>query len=161
MRTVKNVSIVMMTALVAVLMTSCGGGGGSPEATAKHFLNALQDMDFEGAKKYATEGSAEMLDMMQSMSSMAGDEEKPEPKKITITNTETEGDKATVTYTAEGSDEEQTLDLVKQDGEWKVVFDKSSMGGMNMDQGEDEEDNNMMEEENNMDEDTSNMDGDM
>ena len=110
-----------------------------------------------------------MLDMMKSMASMSGDQEKPEPKEITITNTETDGDKATVTYKAEGADEEQTLDLVKEDGEWKVVFDKSSMGGgMNMNMDDNGDDNNMMEEDttnmddnNMMEGDSSDMDGDM
>ena len=162
MRTIKNLSLVLMTAAIAVFMTACGGGASSPEATAESFLNALQNADFEGAKKYATTSSAEMLDMMASMSAMGGDDaEKPEPKDITITDTQTEGDNATVMYTIEGEEEEQSLDLKKEEGEWKVVFDKSSMDmPMNMDEEEDMDDHDMDEHEHMMEGDTTMMEGD-
>lgn len=159
MRTIKNLSLVLMTALVAVFMTACGGGTG-PEATATSFLNALQDGNFEEAKKYATANSAEVLDMMSTMADPGEDAEKPEPKKVNITETETEGDNATVTYTIEGAEEEpQTLDLTKEEGEWKVVFDKSSLGGgMNMDMEEDMEEHEGHDHE--MESDTMMMEGD-
>ena len=80
MRTVKNLSLVLMTAMIAVFMTACGGGN-SPKTTAKNFLDALSKQDFNGAKQYATEGSAQVLDMIATMSSMSDSTKQQEAKK--------------------------------------------------------------------------------
>lgn len=170
MRTIKKFSLVMMTAVMAVFMTACGGGAADPGDTAKNFLNALQELDFETAKKYATSGSAEVLDMMKSMTSAAPEGEMPEPKAVEVTNVEEDGETAKVTYTLEGEEETQTVDLKMEEGEWKVVFDKSAMqGGMgddidiDMDEDEDmEEDHDMEDHDHEMEEgDTTMMEGDM
>lgn len=136
--------VLMALTLFAV---ACGGGKASPSDVAEKFLNALNDLNFEEAKKYATDESASMLDMMAGLMNMGGEDmEKPEPKAINITGEEVDGDNATVTYTTkddEGNDVEESIDLTKVEGEWKVKFDKSSMGGGDMDLSMDD----MVEEE--------------
>jgi len=64
---------------------------------------------------------AKMADMAEGLS-----DETPEAKEIVVGESEEDGDNAVVHYTEDGSD--MTLDLVKEDGNWKVKFDK--MGGM-------------------------------
>jgi hypothetical protein len=132
MLTTKALRWGLLTMTVALVFTACSGGSkNSPGKVAENFLMAVQDMDFEKAKLYATKESASMLDMLAGFAGM-GDEEKPEPAPITITNEEIDGDKATVTYTSkneDGEETEDTIDLVKEEGEWKVKFDKSSLGG--------------------------------
>lgn len=139
----------LLVVALALFVAACGGGGAKPGDVAKNFLTAVNDLNFEEAKKYATAESASMLDMMGGLMNMGGEEmEKPEPQEITITNEEVDGDNATVTYTTkdeEGNDVEETIDLVKVDEEWKVKFDKSSLGGGDM--GDIQMDDFEMEEE--------------
>lgn len=153
MRTSKIRFGFLMVALT-LFVVACGGGP-KPGDVAKKFLSAVNDLNFEEAKQYATAESASMLDMLSGLASMGDDQEKPEAQEITIVKEEIDGDNATVTYTAkddEGNDVEETIDLVKVDGDWKVKFDKSSLGGGDMgdfqmdDFDMEEEDGDMSEE---------------
>jgi len=50
-------------------------------------------------------------------------------KSFEIKDEKIDGDKATVTYTQAGEEGEQSLDLVKIEGKWKVAMSKDSMNG--------------------------------
>lgn len=130
MRTSKTLIGLLMVALT--FLAACGGGSPTPGTVAKNFLSAINDLNFEEAKQYATAESASMLDMLSGIMAMSEEEmEKPEAREINVTNEEIDGDNATVTYTTkdeEGNDVEESIDLVKVDGAWKVKFDKGSMG---------------------------------
>ena len=83
-------------------------------------------MDFEGAKKYGTEDTNKMLDMLSGFAKMMPDSARKDVK-TEITSEKIEGDKATYTYKEEGKDGEQTMNLVKVDGKWKVAMSKDDM----------------------------------
>lgn len=121
-----------VVALTLALFTACGGGKAKdPKGVAEAFLNAMAEQDWSTAKKYATAGSqeaidqvAEMAESMKGLEDLAGEEsETPEIKMGDVTE---EGETAVVSYTEDGS--EKQLNLVKEEGEWKVEFSK--MGGM-------------------------------
>jgi hypothetical protein len=133
MTTIKTMKMSLLAVAVAVI-AACGGGSNDPKAVAQHFLDALQKQDYAEAKKHATKESEEMLNTLESLAEMGGDAAKTEPKKVTISEVKEDGDNATATYTVEGEDGSQTLDLVKVDGDWKVEFAKPDM-----DMGGDEE----------------------
>lgn len=123
------VRIAALFALVALLFTSCGAGN-SPAGVAENFLNAIKNLDFEKAGTYATEEAKPLLDMMKGFMTNLTDEQKAEAEKqkalpLKIGKVEETGDTAKVYYTI-GDQEEQAVDLVKVDGNWKVKFDKGA-----------------------------------
>lgn len=115
------------TAALVVWMTACGGSE-TPTSVADNFLKALNKMDYETAKKYGSEDTGKLLDMMSGFAKMMPDSAKKE-KSFEIKNEKVDGNKATVTYTESGEEGEQTLNLVKVDGKWKVAMSKDSMNG--------------------------------
>ena len=115
-RTLKISAIALLGALV---LWACGGGATGPKEVGQAFLEALAEGDFGTAKDYATQDSQEALDMMEKM---GGGETTGSKDDIKVGEVKEEGDKATLMYTEKGA--EKTLDLVKEDGEWKVKYSK-------------------------------------
>jgi len=124
----------------------CNTSSSDPKGVLKNFVEALGKKDIEGAKKYATKDSEAMLGMMQMALSMA-----PKDTKDSIYNKDNmdfgdakiEGDKATVPVKNKKSDETTVYTLKKEDGAWKVAFDKATMGQMGADKMKDMKNNNM------------------
>jgi hypothetical protein len=118
---------IISAAAIVVFLISCGGGD-SPKSVAEHFLKAMNKMDYETAKKYGSEDTGRLLDMMSGFAKMIPDSARQE-KSFEIKDEKIDGDKATVTYLQQGEEGEQSLDLVKLDGKWKVAMSKDSMNG--------------------------------
>ena len=114
-----------LTAFFLILIYSCTGGD-SPKSVAENFLKAMNQYDFETAKKYGTEDTGKLLDMMSGFSKMMPDSARNE-EKYEMTGENIEGEKATVTYKIEGRDENGKLELVKVNGKWKVAMSKDSI----------------------------------
>ena len=123
----KKLFSLVIVAIVIVAVSACGGKKNTPEAVAEKFLGHLNKKEYAEAKKLGTENTKQMLDMMESFSGMDKDK-KAEVKDVKIENLkcETTDDKAKCTYTAEAK--EQTIDLVKQDGNWLVDMKKEGNG---------------------------------
>ena len=119
----KKISLFVTT--ICLILASCGGGD-SPKAVAENFLKALNKMDYETAKKYGSEDTGKLLDMMSGFAKMMPDSAKKE-RSFEMKDEKIEGDKATVTYTESGEEGLQSLNLVKVDGKWKVAMSKDSM----------------------------------
>jgi hypothetical protein len=135
MNTIKVLRFGVLAVAIGFLAACGGGGAKDPAGVAEAFLNAMENGDYDKAKKYASKDSQEALDGMAEMGKMgdmgeAMGGEKPEPKEIKVGEvTESEdGNTATVAYTADGV--AQTLSMVKEDGDWKAVFSKSGMDMM-------------------------------
>lgn len=116
-------------ALTAVIMVSCATKS-DPKAVAENFTKALNNLDYETAKKYGTPETGKMLDMLASFSGMMPDSVKEQAKKnkVEVKDVKEDGDKAKVTV-ANGDKGEEVLDLVKKDGKWLVNMSKDEMGG--------------------------------
>jgi len=115
-------------ALVAGLLGSCSATS-DPKAVSESFLEALKSADFDKAMSYTTDDSKSLLSMLKMATSSLTPEQKVEldkqkAKAVKITNVTTTGDTAKVKYTI-GEQPEQTLDLVKKDEKWLIVFKKS------------------------------------
>ncbi len=89
-------------------------------------------MNLDGAAELASEESKTVLVMAKSFLTMADEEQKKEmeeqKKKAAanppqVVDTKIEGDKATVQLKL--GEETETVELVKIDGKWKVVFNKN------------------------------------
>lgn len=119
-----NIKLLLLVA-VSSLLTACGGKvDNTPEAITKAFVKALSSKDFDAAKGYCTATSGAAIDGLKSIAAMAPETslEKEEVK------CETNGDKATCKFCCAAGKGEETYNLVKEDGKWKVEYVKSGMG---------------------------------
>lgn len=101
----------------------------SPTSAAEKFLHEVNKMNYNEAKKYCTEETAKMLDMMANLSKSTPDSIKNKKRPdIIITHTEIYGDTlAIVKYKQENSEEESFLNLRKTDNKWKVSITKNDI----------------------------------
>jgi hypothetical protein len=126
----KFVSAVIM-AMITLVLFSCKPSGGDPKTVAKNFFEALKTMNIDEAAKYATRDSKSMLDLMKMGMSMAPknmDSIKTEmaKQKIEYSDPVINGDEATLSVTVDNK-EKTDFRLKKEDGQWKVAFDKNSL----------------------------------
>lgn len=121
----------MLIAFVSFgFLASCSNDS-NPEAVAEKFLNHVNKGEFKEAKEYCDEQTAQLIGMMESMVAGKKEEMKNADAKVEIISSEVKEDKATVKYKISNPKEpataEQTLQLVKVDGKWKVTIDKENM----------------------------------
>lgn len=133
----KKIIYIVATLLVGTFaLTSCSSG--SPKASAEKYLTSFYRMEYEEAKKYATEDTKKQLDMLAQFSGMMGDTIKQQARMATVnvTDVKEDGNNATVTYTVKPDGKEeapgaQTLKMVKEKGKWLASWNKQDqMGGM-------------------------------
>lgn len=113
----------------------CNSGGGDPKIVLEQFFDALSKNNMEAARKLATKDSKSMIDMMEMGMKMGKD--KKESEKFSKANMEIgvakiDGDKAVIPVKEKTSGESLNYTLKKEDGSWKVAFDKSSLMSMGM-----------------------------
>jgi len=119
-------------AIIMLALAACSGSSSNdPKSVAKNFFEAIKTMNIDEAAKYATKDSKSMLDLMKMGMSMAPknmDSVKAEMDKHKIEYSEPviNGDEATITVTTDGK-EKTDFKLKKEEGLWKVAFDKNSL----------------------------------
>lgn len=130
--TFKNIAAKAFLILGFVSFTffaSCSSDN-DPEAVAKKFLDHVNKGEFKEAKEYCDEQTASLIGMMEGMAGDKTKELKDSDVKVEIVSSEVKDDKATVKYKSTGgksaNSAEQTLNLVKVDGKWKVTIDKEN-----------------------------------
>jgi hypothetical protein len=119
---------IVKSTLASALLTffiACSSGD-SPKAVAEKYLQAIGSQDYDGAKKYGTEDTGKLLDMMSGFAKMVPDSSINDIS-FTILEEKINGDNAVVAYKEDGSDEVVSLNLVRTDGKWKVNMTKESM----------------------------------
>lgn len=120
---------------IIIIASSCRFLGvekkNTPEYVTKQFLIHFQKLEFDEASKYGTENTKMTLRLFKSLSSMVPDSTKSqnnfsdaEIQKCTI-----EGNTALCKYTANGK--EETIDLIRQDGNWLVDLKKEQSNPFN------------------------------
>ena len=112
--------------LIMIFATGCGGNK-DPKKVLIAFMEALSKKDIATAKKYATQDSQGMLDLVQ-MSPQKPDEFKPGDMRFG--DPRIEGDKATITVKNKNFGPTTTYSLKKESSGWKVAFNKESMPQM-------------------------------
>jgi hypothetical protein len=124
--------LVVLFAIMAVVLalSACGGAvANDPTSVSKAFLEKLKTFDFDGAKQLATADGQKVLGMLQGFMAMADkaelEKQKAESAKgeLKIISVDEQGDKATVKYSMKEG-ETSSMDLVKENGQWKVNFKK-------------------------------------
>lgn len=123
--------------MLVVVACKSGPSSSDPKATLTGFFQALAKKDLKTAKTYATKESESMFSMMEMAMQMAEkmktketDEELKKFEDVTIGEAKIDGDRATVPVTEKKSGETNNFVLKKQDGAWKVAFDKATMAEM-------------------------------
>ena len=117
------------TVIISISLLYACSDGNTPRAVSENFLKAWSKGDYDAAKMYGNEDSKKLLDMMNSFKKMVNDSIAKKELAFKITRDKIEGDKATVFYKEEGSNNESQLPLVKVDREWKVAISKESING--------------------------------
>jgi uncharacterized membrane protein YkoI len=123
---------IILSALTAslIILAGCKSGGGDPKIVLANFFDALAKKDFTSVKKYTTKDSEGMLSMVQmGMQNIKDDSQTMQYKKenLEMGDAVITGDKATVPVKDKKSGETTDFTLKKEDGEWKVAFDKSTL----------------------------------
>ncbi len=131
----KNRLLIAGIALLSIFtITACTSNQGDPKAVAKNFFEALENKNWDEAAKYTTSDSKTAIELVKSIAEMGkaigGDpaaKEEPEAKKEEVVYGEAiiDGDNATVPFTVNG--ETNDIKLKKEDGVWKVAFDKNTL----------------------------------
>lgn len=100
-----------------------------PKEVAYKFTVALNGLDFAEAKKYGTEDTKKMLEILSSIATLVPDSVKEESKnaKVEVTEVVENGDKCTVTL-LNGDQKGEKINLVKENEIWKVHMSKDDMG---------------------------------
>lgn len=110
-------------------VVSCGAAGGDPADVAKKFFAAISTKNIEEATKFATKDSKAMLDMMKMGMSMA-DSSKNEDfdmKDAAFGAPKINGDEATIVIKSKKDPEGTEYTLKKEEGSWKMAFDKNTV----------------------------------
>lgn len=128
-RSIAGKAFLILGFLSFSFFVSCSNDS-NPEAVAEKFLNHVNKGEFTEAKEYCDEQTASLIGMMESMAAGKKDEMKNSGVKIEIVSSEVNEDKAVVKYKSTGgkadASAEQSLNLVKVDGKWKVTIDKEN-----------------------------------
>lgn len=133
----KKVQLVVLVALLAMIV---GGNAAcslfsksSPTATLKAFYDASKNKDVATVKKHLSKKSLELFETEAKKSDKPLDEfikeAVAEPgsgaeKTPEFRNEKISGDTATVEMKRDQSDQWDTVPFVKEDGEWKLDFDR-------------------------------------
>lgn len=119
------------TLLIIGFLAACAGSD-TPKSVAEKFLKATGEYNFAEAKKYCTEETGKMMDMMESMMKMAPDSAKKDHPKFVVGEEKIDGDNASVSYKEESKEGEQVVTLKKVNDKWLVSISKEGMmGGAN------------------------------
>lgn len=125
--------ILSVATILLFSVVGCKTGSSDPKGVLINFMEAIGKKDVEGAKKYATKDSETMLGMIQMSMAMVPDSAKNkiyDKNNMEFGDAVINGDKATVPVKNKKSGDITTYTLKKEDGQWKVAFDKATMTEM-------------------------------
>jgi hypothetical protein len=122
---------IFLIAIAAMLfLSSCVGG--DAKKVAEKWLTAFWHLDYETAEQYSTKETINILKLFKSLDDkVLSDSAMKEAQKVTVSikNIVEEGNSATVTYSTSIIPEDQTLYLVKENGQWLVQLTKEGVFG--------------------------------
>ena len=134
MKFLKSLALVVAAGLI---ITGCGGGN-TPSAVAKKWMDACKNFDPASAKKYVSNDFQAKYD--EAIEAMEAPETKANLElaksfmkdlKFNVSDEKIDGDVATVSITVSfmGQEDSQVVYLKKEDGTWKVNQAPLNPGG--------------------------------
>lgn len=120
--------IVFLMCVSGVLFTSCKKRP-EPQEVALEFMHAIQESNFERAKEYATKESQQVILLYSIFDGKRNENEREKIKnaQLKIVDHKEEGDKATVTILNSSASQQETLQLIKESGQWKISLTLESI----------------------------------
>lgn len=112
---------ILTLALFGTVLSSCTKRA-SPQEVALDFMHAIQDSNFDLARDYATKESQQVIQLYSFFDARRNNTERDKIKKanIEVVDTQENGDKATVTVLNSSSKQKEMLQLIKENGQWKI-----------------------------------------
>jgi hypothetical protein len=100
-----------------------------PQEVALEFMHAIQESNFERAKEFATKESQQVILLYSIFDGKRNENEREKIKnaKLEVVNHQENGEKATVTILNSSASQQETLQLVKESGEWKISLTLESI----------------------------------
>jgi len=117
----------LLVACLLCFACACNNATGNPKDALGSFLAAMQDNNYEEAKKFATDDSQSFLNMLDKDGNQTNNVYKD--KKYEITHVEATGDDAKATVQFKGNTS-VNFHLKNEHGAWKVQFNLSAMMDM-------------------------------
>ena len=126
-----KIALAAFASFAAVALLACGGDGesqDSPEDVTEQFLTAIAEKDAEGACQLVSsdaldaieaQGQGDCEEVVTQLSGEVTEDDRKQVDEATYEVTEEDENSATVTATRPDGDEE-TFQLVNEDGEWKI-----------------------------------------
>ncbi|MFN8164864.1 MAG: DUF4878 domain-containing protein [Bacteroidia bacterium] len=121
----KKINSLFLSCLIVFSLFSCSGGD-APKSITEKFLSAVSSGDYEQARKYGTEDTDRLLDTMEGFKKMGADPGATDIK-FEVVDEKITGESAVVTVKIEGHTKEQTFNLIREQGKWKVAMTKASI----------------------------------
>jgi anion-transporting ArsA/GET3 family ATPase len=122
--------LILPFTIILLTITSCKKDE-DPVIVAEMFLNAMQERDYETAKKYGTIETIKLLEQFEKIEELNDIESEEAPGKISILSEDIRGVNAIVYFTEAGNNAEQKISLKKvetPDGKmWKVALKKEEI----------------------------------
>lgn len=123
--------VILLMLIFGTVLSGCKSTGGDPKTVLNHFFDALAKKDVNEAKKYVTADSEGMMGMvemgMKNMADSNNNNSMFNTQNISLGEPVISGDRATVAVKDKTSGEETDFVLKKENGDWKVAFDKSTL----------------------------------
>lgn len=95
-----------------------------PEKVARKFLTLFYKCDYDNAKKYGTPKTKQIINLMEQLIAVSGQNNFKNDSKIEMLDTEIKGDTARCNYFV--NDVKNQLILLKTDGKWLVDLKKET-----------------------------------
>lgn len=117
----KHLRILILAFLFGAVLSGCKKRA-SPQEVALNFMHAIQDSNFDLARDYVTRESQQVIQLYSFFDARRNATERDKIKKagIKVVDTDEAGDKATVTVWNSSSKQKEKLQLIKENGKWKI-----------------------------------------
>lgn len=121
---------------ITLLFAACGSANQDPKKVLMSFFESIAKKDFDGAAKYATQGSKSTIDMIKKGMEMAekmkdslrNEDPMKDFKDVVYGDTKVKGDSAFITVTTKNEKQPPAeFVLIKEDGKWKVDFSMATL----------------------------------
>lgn len=99
----------------------------TPEQVAEQFVTSFHNLEYDKAKRLATETTAKQLDMYAQLASTVPESDRKPGSKVGIIMGEgkVDGEKAVYYYKPSDNPVPHKVNLVKENGEWRVQWNKT------------------------------------